>query len=247
MSIHVLVTNYNGAAFLEQCLFSLTMQTITNWTCWVTDDCSTDNSVEVLTKLKGLMGDRLMVLFNSTKLWQVGNYDQVLHFVTRVADDDICIELDGDDWLPDRHVLERVVRAYQDPNLWTTWGQSLYHPDRFNRPYGSEPLEDVRTVRNSGWWAIGHLHTWRAFLWRAIKPEHLRWPGTKDYLPCAGDRAAFVPMLEMAGNDHARFLPDVNYIYNTASPLNEYRVHAELQQRCADYVDSLPAYSLLSR
>lgn len=246
MKLNILVTNYNGSGYLENCLFSVAMQTVPDWRCWVMDDCSTDKSLEVLRVLQGIMGDRLIVIKNEVKKWQVGNYDQVLAF-SAIADDEICIELDSDDWLADRHVLERIVRAYQDPQLWTTWGQSLYYPYRFHRPYGSEPLEDVRTVRNSGWWAVGHLHTWRAFLWRNIEPSHLRLPLSYSYIPCAGDRVAFVPMLEMAGNEHARFLPEVNYIYNMANPLNEYRVRSALAEQCAAYITTLPVYPLLQR
>ena len=33
------------------------------------------------------------------------------------------------------------------------------------------------------------------------------------------------PMIEMAGEEHYRFMTDVNYIYNEINPLNDHKVN----------------------
>jgi hypothetical protein len=32
-------------------------------------------------------------------------------------------------------------------------------------------------------------------------------------------------MLEMAGEEHYRFLPNINYIYNESNPINDHKVN----------------------
>jgi len=41
-----------------------------------------------------------------------------------------------------------------------------------------------------------------------------------------------LPMVEMAG-EHAKYLSEINYIYNNLNALNEYNVNSEAQLRAA--------------
>ena len=51
-SISVLIPCYNGANWIDRCFKSLTKQGIDNFDIIVVDDCSTDNSLEILEKWK---------------------------------------------------------------------------------------------------------------------------------------------------------------------------------------------------
>jgi glycosyltransferase involved in cell wall biosynthesis len=205
---------------------------------------STDATVA--TALAAIAGDpRFEVLVNSRKYWQVGNYDQILRR-EEIADEDVVVTVDGDDWLPDDpHILQRISQWYTDPDLWTTWGNSRIEPPRAGWVTGSRPLADVSQVRRAEWF-VGHLHTFRAFLWRAIRPEDLRWVGGW-YVPVSGDRACFCPMLEMAGNAHARFIDEINYVYNDSNPISDHRVNSQLQATITAHVHAQPPYSPLVR
>jgi len=33
------------------------------------------------------------------------------------------------------------------------------------------------------------------------------------------------PMFEMSGQEHYRFLPNINYIYNESNPINDHKVN----------------------
>jgi hypothetical protein len=63
----------------------------------------------------------------------------------------------------------------------------------------------------------------------------------------AGDLAFMLPMLEMAGPSHARFLGDYNYVYNGENPLSEHRVDGALQWETSQAIRRLPAYERLER
>jgi len=48
MKVSVIIPNYNASGVIAQTLDSLLSQTYTNWEALIVDDCSTDNSVEII-------------------------------------------------------------------------------------------------------------------------------------------------------------------------------------------------------
>lgn len=60
--VSVIIPMYNSAKFIPQTLESLLNQTLKNFEVVVVDDCSTDNSVEVVEKFKAKFGGRLNVI-----------------------------------------------------------------------------------------------------------------------------------------------------------------------------------------
>ena len=239
--LQVLITAYNCPVFLQRCLRMLRAQRMQTWRAWVTDDVSTDATGQ-WADLCARSDSRITVLHNSRKYWQVGNYDQVIQR-TELHPEDVCVLLDGDDWFPDNDVLGRVLLAYRDPAVWITWGNYRKHN---GRPGCSAPVADVTQLRQANW-HTSHLRTFKAFLWRAIRREDLLDAAGEWYLTAAGDMAFMFPMLEMATNAHARFLPEINYVYNGSNPQNDDKVHRQEQLDGDRLVRGRPAYSPLVR
>ena len=104
----IITTLYNAEKYIERCLFSIKTQTFKDFKCYITDDMSTDNSVN-LVKNYIKNDDRFILIENSTKFYQPGNYDQVIRNNPNISDSDIIVEVDGDDWLPDTNVFKRMV------------------------------------------------------------------------------------------------------------------------------------------
>ena len=50
--VDIIVPNFNKGNFLDECIGSVLKQSYTNWKLYVIDDCSNDNSLEVLNKYK---------------------------------------------------------------------------------------------------------------------------------------------------------------------------------------------------
>ena len=112
----ILTTSYNCENFIEKSLLTIMSQRFKNFTCYITDDLSTDKSVEIIKKtIQG--DDRFILIENKTKMFQPGNYDQVIRGLN-IHDDEICVEIDGDDWLPNSNVLGLINDTYQDENIW---------------------------------------------------------------------------------------------------------------------------------
>lgn len=233
----ILTTCYNTKEYIGKCITSLKLQTHADWRCFITDDMSTDGSADLAEKYIGL-DNRFEVIRNERKLYQPGNYWSVLQR-KEIADDDICITVDGDDWLPDARVFQRVLDAYR-PETWITWGSFITIAGGRTRPGCSKPVLDVTKVRSQPW-RTSHLRTFRAFLYRAIRREDLIAP-SGNFWETTGDLSFMYPMLEMAGNDHARFLDSINYVYNYGNPLCDGHIHSEQQQAYEKLIRAKPVY-----
>jgi glycosyltransferase involved in cell wall biosynthesis len=163
--------------------------------------------------------DRFVLINNTEKMYQPGNYNQIINGDYNINDDDIIVELDGDDWFPDENVLDRVLAAYSDGNTWITNGSFAY--SNGNNGFSSrQQINNLRTIN----FTASHLRTWKAFLWRKIKQEDLK-DENGEYWKVAGDLSFMFPLLEMSGGEHYKFLPDINYIYNEQNPLNDHKVN----------------------
>mgnify|MGYP003625302275 FL=1 len=215
----ILTTLYNAEKYIERCIGSIMGQTYINFKCYITDDISTDNSANLVRAM--INGDdRFILIENTSKMYQPGNYDQVIRNNESILDDDICIEVDGDDWLPDSKTLERINNIYEDKNIWIANGSFKYSN---GRPGFAAPPRNIDTIRQEVFTA-SHVRTWRAFLWRAIEEDYLK-DENGQYWKVAGDLAFMYPMIEMSGPEHYRFMTDINYVYNEENPLNDHKVN----------------------
>jgi len=214
----ILTTTYNCAPYVERSLLSIMSQRFKDFTCYITDDLSTDNTREVIKKT--IEGDsRFVLIENHIKLYQPGNYDQVINW-RAIPGEEICVEVDGDDWLPDSNVFTRINQVYQDPNVWMTSGSFKYHD---GRPGFAKAPTQFTNIRKQTF-TLSHLRTWKSWLWKKIKEEDLK-DENGNYWNVAGDLSFIFPMFEMSGEEHYRFLPEINYIYNESNPINDHKVN----------------------
>ena len=217
----ILTTTYNCEFFIEKCIQSLLDQSFKDFVCYITDDISTDRTVE---KARSIINNdpRFIIMENKAKMFQPGNYDQVIRNNDKISDDEVCVELDGDDWFSDREVLQRIANVRsgfaQKPSIW-------------------------KSIRKQNF-TLTHIRTWRAFLWRKILLEDLK-DANGQYYDVAGDLAFMFPMYEMAGLLHYRFLKEINYVYNESNPLNDHKVHMEKVNRLVKEIRSKKPYKML--
>ena len=214
----ILTTTFNCEQYIERCLLSIMGQKYKDFTCYITDDMSTDNTVKIAKRTTE--GDkRFVIIENHSKFYQPGNYDQVIRW-RAINGDEICVEVDGDDWLPNSNVFSQIVDVYKDENVWMTSGSFKYHD---GRPGFANPPTQDKDVRKQVF-TLSHLRTWKSWLWKKIDEKDLRDENGK-YWDVAGDLAFMFPMFEMSGLQHYRFLTDINYIYNESNPLNDHKVN----------------------
>ena len=234
----ILTTTYNCENYVEKSLLSIMGQRFKNFKCYITDDLSTDNTIDVI--IKTISGDdRFILIENKQKMYQPGNYDQVIRGLN-ISDDEICVEIDGDDWLPNSNVLSFINDVYKDENVWMTSGSFKYHD---GRPGFANPPRNFTNVRNQTF-TLSHMRTWKSWLWKKINQEDLK-DGSGKYWSVAGDLSFMFPMLEMSGKSHFKYIPDVLYIYNESNPLNDHKVNMGKVSSTVNIIRNKPQYNLL--
>jgi glycosyltransferase involved in cell wall biosynthesis len=236
----IVTTLYNAEAYIEKCIGSLMGQIFKDFKCYITDDLSTDNSVNIVKNM--IHGDdRFILIENKVKMYQPGNYDQVIRDNADISDDEVIIEVDGDDWLPDSKTLSRINDVYSNPNIWIANGTFRYSNGSVGFATKQNNFDDLRNSR----FTASHIRTWRAFLWRNIKQDDLK-DETGTYWKVTGDLAFMFPMLEMAGEERYHFMTDINYIYNEENPINDHKVDLTMVNDVAIKIRNKEPYKLLN-
>jgi glycosyltransferase involved in cell wall biosynthesis len=232
----IVTTLYNAENYIEQCIGSIMGQSFKDFKCYITDDLSTDNSVVIVKKLIA-DDERFILIENSKKLYQPGNYDQVIRDNKNINDNDVIIEIDGDDWLPNSKTLEKIHQVYQDDNVWITNGSFKYSNGTSGFSSKQKLDENLRQSRMT----CSHMRTWRAFLWRKINQDDLK-DENGDFWKVTGDLAFMFPMLEMAGDEHYKFIEDIIYVYNEQNPINDHKVDLGLVNEIANKIRNKKIY-----
>jgi hypothetical protein len=205
---------------------------------------STDTTVDKINSL--IEGDnRFILIQNSEKKFKLKNLDDLLMNENLFDDEDIIIELDGDDWLENDNVLSLINGKYNNnKNLWITNGSFVYSDGRF----GFSSKVNTDTVRTDTF-LFSHLRTWKVHLWRNIEQKSFL-DENGEYFKSAGDAAYSFPMVEMAGEKHYEYIPNILYVYNEQNPYNDHKSgsssgSAYEQLRCSNIIRNLPKYQKL--
>ncbi len=106
-SIDILLPVYNGAQYLKVLLDSIIKQDFDDWKLIIRDDCSADDSPEILgSYLKDNPGRFVLITSGGERLGIIKNYERLLDASTA----DYIMLCDQDDrWLP-----EKVGRSYKE-------------------------------------------------------------------------------------------------------------------------------------
>lgn len=238
----ILTGFYNAEEYIERCLGSIMGQTYTAFTCYITHDLSTDNSVALIKEM--IKDDPRFILMPDAdkKLYQAGNFDRVIRYNSNINDNEIIIEVDGDDWLPHSNVFQKMHEVYSNENVWITNGSFKYSDGSL----GFSTKQKISPTLRQDRMTCSHLRTWRAFLWRAIKEEDLR-DEDGNYWQWSGDLCFMYPMLEMAGEEHYEFITDILYTYNAENPINEHKVNIDMVNNHAYRIRAKQPYEKLIR
>jgi glycosyltransferase involved in cell wall biosynthesis len=129
--VTVLVPNYNHAPYLRQRLDSIFAQTWTNFEVILMDDCSTDESREILEEYAARYSDRTRTVFNTENSggafcqWEKG---------LRAAKGDLIWVAESDDWCS-TNLLETLVPFFANPAV-----QLAYAPSYFMNQDGTQQV-----------------------------------------------------------------------------------------------------------
>jgi glycosyltransferase involved in cell wall biosynthesis len=241
--INFVVCVWNAEKYIKNCIRTLKSQQDRDFKVFIIDDVSTDNTVEI-TKSLIVDDNRFNLIVNSEKKFKLKNLDEL---IPTFEDNDIIIELDGDDFLLNSEVVSDIRKIYSDGKVWLTNGSFMY--SNGNPGFLSKCNPD--TVRKDVF-RFSHLRTWKTFLWKSIPKNYLK-DDNGEYFKSAADVAYTFSLLELAGEENYRFLPKLYYVYNEQSPYNDHKPgsatgggHQE-QERCSNIIRNKPKLKKLIR
>lgn len=239
--IKFVVCVWNAEKYIKNCIRTLKSQIDMDFKVFIIDDVSTDNTVEIIKKL---IGDdtRFNLISNTEKKFKLRNLNDL---ISTFDDNDIVIELDGDDFLLNSDVVSDIRKVYSDKEVWLTNGSFVYT----NGNSGFSSKCNPNTVRKDSF-TFSHLRTWKTFLWKSIPKDYLT-DDNGEFFKSAADVAYTFSLLELAGEENYRFLPKSYYVYNAESPYNDHKPGSatgggfQEQQRCSNIIRNKPKLNKL--
>ncbi|RII78724.1 glycosyltransferase [Pseudomonas monteilii] len=120
IDVTVAVMSYNNAAFLGQTIDSVLAQEGVRLELRVFDDCSSDNSMEILERYR--QDPRFHYQLNARNLGMIGNYNQCLHSGTGRY----VVVLGSDDLIYPGHLRSLVEAMDQHPHVALGYTQCLW-------------------------------------------------------------------------------------------------------------------------
>lgn len=241
--INFVVCVWNAEKYIKNCIRTLKSQQDKDFKVFIIDDISTDNTVEI-TKSLIVDDNRFSLIINTEKKFKLKNLDEL---IPTFDDEDIVIELDGDDFLLNTDVVSDIRRIYSEGDVWLTNGSFMYSSG--NQGFSSKC--NPETVRKDVF-RFSHLRTWKTFLWKSIPKDYLK-DDNGEYFKSAADVAYTFSLLELAGEENYRFLTKLYYVYNEQSPYNDHKPGSATgkglseQERCSNIIRNKPKLKKLIR
>lgn len=117
-AISLLMCNYNNEPYIRQAIESVLNQRFTDFELVITDDCSTDNSVQIIKEYAGI--DKRISFYQQEKN---GGYGQALYDSINRANADYAGIIDPDDALESDALEIMIQRLKEKPNLAGLYSQ----------------------------------------------------------------------------------------------------------------------------
>jgi len=248
LKFKIVVPAYNSQKWIRKTLNSIVCQNYTNYDVCIVDDKSTEkNQVNIIKeyceKYNSDKNTWKYILNNKRK----GALFNIVNAIRNsdCNDEDVIITLDGDDWLYDENVLNKVAKAYEG-DILLTYGQYMSYPSNtvgHCKPYDKKVIQ-ARSFRRDEW-RMSHLRTFKYKLFSNIKEKDFIDSRKKRYFEMAWDLALMFPMAEMAG-DRIKFISDILYTYNRENPINDDKVNLGLQASTNGLIRKMQKYDYLN-
>ena len=208
---------WNASKYIDLCIDSVIKQKNQNFKMVIIDDLSTDNSCEIVKK-KIAEYNNIELIENKEKKYKLKNFDDLISDENLMQNDDIIIELDGDDWLANDNVRDTIYNTYESKNILISNSKFVY----CNGAMGFSNNINISNIKHSPF-MFSHLRSWKASLWRSIDKKYFVDPRTNDYFKITADMVYSFPMLEIAGQDRYKHIPEILLVYNDLSPFNDHK------------------------
>ena len=221
---NIIVPVFNAEKYIEKCLNSIVKQAHNRFQVLIVDDCSSDSSYEIASKI--CEKNKYFKIFrNNRRIGALNNIRNLLEKKIKEPTKTIDLIVDGDDYLYSSDVLNILEEKYKQTNCLITYGSHISSKGVQGKKY-PRIIRKFNLFRKYFWYA-SHLKTFRHDLWLAIKPKDLI-NKNQQYFSVAWDLAMMFPMLEMAGK-RQEFISEILYFYNDSNPISDHKIRRKEQ------------------
>ena len=121
--VTIIMCTYNGEKYIREQLQSIADSTVTEWNILISDDQSTDSTIQIAREFQKQYPDKIQIKVNETKKGAIINFLSGIYQVgTRMKKDDFIMLCDQDDiWNPDK--IEKTRSGMN--NLIKTYGNEM--------------------------------------------------------------------------------------------------------------------------
>ena len=235
----IIIPAYNVEDWIQNALISVLNQDYDDFECIITDDCSTDNTVQIIKDFidDNELSEYFILYENVERKYALHNIHMMIQEMN-AEDEDVIVCLDGDDWLNGVDVLSRLNEIYEEEDCWLTYGSYVVYPSGQDSSfhvsaYPKEILESGDFKKDPEWRA-SHLRSFKYTIARRLEKEDLA-DEDGNYYPVSWDQAVMFPLMEMAC-ERVHFVPDILYVYNDDNPINVHKVDRQKQIDTAEKI-----------
>ena len=230
---------YNCANYITRCILSVAAQDYDNYVHILIDDASTDNTIDVIISTLNVLPEdirsKFTVISNKENLGAVRN--QIQNIRSMISDDSIVMLLDGDDSLINDNTVLSYYNSIYDGTTEFTYGSCWSMIDDIpliSQPY-PEAVKQNKSYREHHFnWILPytHLRTFKKHLLNNIDDSLFK-DSKGNWYKAGGDGSVFYALIEQADPNKVKCIQDIVYNYNDASPLNDYKVNGDEQNKNA--------------
>jgi glycosyltransferase involved in cell wall biosynthesis len=214
----IIIPSYNNEEWVEYNIASIINQTYDNYEVLYIDDASTDQTYE---KVKALVGSDSRFTIVKRKESKKATYNYFYELEEYLDNDqDIIVHIDGDDWLFDSEVLEKLNNFYNEKDVWMTYGIFYCYDGtedvKLGYPQSTEYPDFIKNNKlfRRDIWRASHMRTYRTFLYNKLDKNDLISNIDNKLYWHAGDLAIQFPFMEMCPKDKVGVVDFPTYIYN---------------------------------
>lgn len=161
--VTTIITCYNKAPWIEQCIRSVLSQSITDSEVLVIDDASNDGSAEIVRRLEMENADRLRAMFHRENKGVSVTWREAVD----AARGGYIARLDGDDWWLSDEKLEKQIAALESSGGASKWcntdfnifdtddrlvSETCFTSGAVNLPQSFEEMLSTRGFTNASSW-----------------------------------------------------------------------------------------------
>lgn len=241
----IVVPAYNCQEWIGKTINSIRNQSYKNFECLLVDDVSSDNTYQQM-KIHSSGDSRFSCVLNTEKKFALKNLIDGFEKISQNPDD-VLITVDGDDWLANENVLQKVADCYNNTDCLMTYGSFVEFPSGITHSYYLSAYDNYVVSNNlfrNVPWKASHLRTFKKKLWQNIKSVDLINPETNKHYEVAWDLAFMFPMLEMAA-ERSKHIADLLYVYNKENPLSDMYIKEKQQLKIAKFIRNKNKYNRL--